>query len=36
MRDAAYYRSMAARFRKLAAESDERTAAALLEVAENY
>ena len=36
MRDAPYYRNMAARFRELAADCDERTAAALLEVAENY
>ena len=36
MRDAAYYRSLAVRFRKLAAGTDDRTAAALLDVAENY
>ena len=36
MRDSAYYRAEAAKFRKLADESDEATAAALGALAEDY
>ncbi len=36
MRDAVYYREKAELFRKLATESDERTAADLIRLAEEY
>ena len=36
MRTAAYYREKAARFRQIASESDDRTAATLLQLADDY
>ena len=36
MRTAAYYRDKAARFREMARDADERTAASLIDLAEEY